>query len=53
MEKLIKETLTIAAQVVAKAENKKGKLTRRMLVDDLKMIKLNLLLLQDENDSKR
>ena len=53
MEKLIKETLTIAAQVVAKAENKKTKLTRRMLVDDLKMIKLNLMLLQDENDSKR
>tara|TARA_R100000541_G_scaffold53647_1_gene61822 strand:- start:720 stop:881 length:162 start_codon:yes stop_codon:yes gene_type:complete len=53
MEKLIKETLTIAAQVVAKAENKKTKLTRRMLLNDLKMIKLNLMLMQDENDSKR
>ena len=53
MQKLIKETLAIAAQVVAKAENKRTKLTRRMLVDDLKMIKLNLMLLQDENDSKR
>ena len=53
MQKLIKETLAIAAQVVVKAENKKTKLTRRMLVDDLKMIKLNLLLLQNENDSKR
>ena len=53
MEKLIKETLTIAAQVVAKAENKKIKLTRRMLINDLKMIKLNLMLIQDENGSKR
>jgi len=53
MEKLIKETLTIAAQVVAKAENKKTKLTRRMLINDLKMIKLNLMLMQDENGSKR
>ena len=53
MEKLIKETLTISAQVVAKAENKKTKLTRRMLLNDLKMIKLNLMLMQDENDSKR
>jgi len=53
MEKLIKETLTIAAQVVAKAENKKTKLTRRMLLNDLKMIKLNLMLMQDENGSKR
>ena len=48
MEKLIKETLTIATRLAAKAENRKTKLTRRMLVDDLKMIKLNLLLLQDE-----
>ena len=53
MEKLINETLTIAAQVVAKAENKKTKLTRRMLINDLKMIKLNLMLMQDENGSKR
>ena len=53
MQKLIKETLTIAAQVVAKAENKKTKLTRRMLINDLKMIKLNLMLMQDENGSKR
>ena len=53
IEKLIKETLAIATRLAAKAENRKTKLTRRMLVDDLKMIKLNLLLLQDENDSKR
>ena len=53
MEKLIKETLTIAAQVVAKAENKTVKLTRRMLINDLKMIKLNLLLMQDDYGSKR
>ena len=53
MEKLIKETLTIATQVVAKTENKRKKLTRRMLLNDLKMIKLNLMLMQDENDSKR
>ena len=53
MEKLIKETLAIAARLAAKAESRKTKLTRRMLVDDLKMIKLNLMLLQDENDSKR
>ena len=53
MEKLIKETLAIAAQVVAKTENKRKKLTRRMLLNDLKMIKLNLMLMQDENDSKR
>jgi|TARA_R100000995_G_scaffold68714_1_gene37322 hypothetical protein len=52
-EKLIKETLTIAAQLVTKAENKKAKLTRRMLIDDLKMIKLNLMLIQDEDGSKR
>jgi len=53
MEKLIKETLTIAAQVVAKAENKRIKLTRRMLLNDLKMIKLNLMLMQDDYGSKR
>ena len=53
MEKLIKETLTIAAQVVAKAENKRTKLTRRMLLNDLKMIKLNLMLMQDDYGSKR
>jgi len=53
MEKLIKETLGIAAKLVAKAENKKLKLTRRMLVNDLKMIKLNLMLMQDEDGSKR
>ena len=52
-KKLIKETLTIAAQLVTKAENKKLKLTRRMLVNDLKMIKLNLMLIQDEDGSKR
>lgn len=53
MEKLIKETLAIAAKLAAKAENKKLKLTRRMLVNDLKMIKLNLMLIQDEDGSKR
>ena len=53
MQKLIKETLTIAAQLVTKAENKKLKLTRRMLVNDLKMIKLNLMLIQAEDGSKR
>ena len=53
MEKLIKETLAIAVRPVAKAENRKTKLTRRMLVDDLKMIKLNLMLIQDEDGSKR
>ncbi len=53
MEKLIKETLGIAAKLVTKAENKKLKLTRQMLVNDLKMIKLNLMLMQDEDGSKR
>ena len=53
MEKLIKETLAIAAKLAAKAENRKQKLTRRMLIDDLKMIKLNLMLIQDEDGSKR
>jgi hypothetical protein len=53
MSKLIKETLGIATQLVTKAENKKLKLTRRMLVNDLKMIKLNLMLIQDEDGSKR
>ena len=53
MEKLIKETLAIATRLATKAENKKLKLTRRMLIDDLKMIKLNLMLIQDENGSKR
>ena len=53
MEKLIKETLTIAAKLVVKAGNRKQKLTRRMLIDDLKMIKLNLMLIQDEDGSKR
>tara|TARA_B100000575_G_C23077508_1_gene620697 strand:- start:1186 stop:1359 length:174 start_codon:yes stop_codon:yes gene_type:complete len=48
MEKLIKETLGIAAQLVAKAENKQSKLTKRMLVNDLKMIKLNLIMIQDD-----
>lgn len=48
MEKLIKETLGIAARLVAKADSKNAKLTKRMLVDDLKMIKLNLMLLQDD-----
>ena len=53
MQKLIKETLAIAAKLAAKAENRKQKLTRRMLIDDLKMIKLNLMLMQDEDGSKR
>ena len=48
MEKLIKETLGIDAQLVAKAENKQSKLTKRMLVNDLKMIKLNLMMIQDD-----
>ena len=48
MEKLIKETLGIAAQLVAKTENKSAKLTKRMLVNDLKMIKLNLMMIQDD-----
>ena len=48
MEKLIKETLGIAAKLVAKAESKNMKLTKRILVDDLKIIKLNLMLLQDD-----
>ena len=48
MEKLIKETLGIAAQLVAKAENKQSKLTKRMLVNDLKMLKLNLMMIQDD-----
>tara|TARA_R100000654_G_scaffold14099_2_gene30431 strand:- start:326 stop:499 length:174 start_codon:yes stop_codon:yes gene_type:complete len=48
MEKLIKETLGIAAQLVSKAENKSAKLTKRMLVNDLKMIKLNLIMIQDD-----
>ena len=48
MEKLIKETLGIAAQLVSKAENKSEKLTKRMLVNDLKMIKLNLMMIQDD-----
>ena len=48
MEKLIKETLGIAAQLVSKAENKSSKLTKRMLVNDLKMIKLNLMMIQDD-----
>ncbi len=48
MEKLIKETLGIAAKLVAKAESRNMKLTKRILVDDLKMIKLNLMLLQDD-----
>ena len=54
MEKLIKETLGIAAKLVAKADSRNAKLTKRMLVDDLKLIKLNLMLLQDEyNGSTR
>ena len=48
MEKLIKETLGIAAQLVSKAENKSAKLTKRMLVNDLKMIKLKLMMIQDD-----
>jgi len=54
MQKLIKETLTIAARLVAKADSRNMKLTKRMLVDDLKLIRLNLLLLEDEyNGSTR
>jgi len=54
MEKLIKETLSIAAKLAAKADSRNVKLTKRMLVDDLKLIKLNLMLLQDEyNGSTR
>jgi hypothetical protein len=53
MEKLIKETLVTAAKLVAKVENRKQKLTRRMLINDLKLIKINLMLIQDENDTKR
>ncbi len=56
MKKLINETLIISAQLIKKAENKKLKLTRRMLINDLKMIKLNLLLMENvmkENDIKR
>ena len=53
MEKLIKETLAIASQLVTKVENKKLKLTKRMLMNDIKMIKLNLLLIQDEDATKR
>ena len=48
MEKLIKETLGIAAQLVSKAENKSAKLTKRMIVNDLKMIKLNLMMIRDD-----
>ena len=48
MEKLIKDTLAIAAKLVTKAESRNMKLTKRILVDDLKMIKLNLMLLQDD-----
>ena len=48
MEKLIKETLAIAARLVTKADSRNMKLTKRMLVDDLKLIRLNLLLLEDE-----
>jgi hypothetical protein len=53
VEKLIKETLAIASQLVTKVENKKLKLTKRMLMNDIKMIKLNLLLIQDEDATKR
>ena len=54
MEKLIKETLAIAARLVTKANSRNMKLTKRMLVDDLKLIRLNLLLLEDEyNGSTR
>ena len=54
MEKLIKETLAIAARLVTKANSRNMKLTKRMLVDDLKLIRLNLLLLDDEyNGSTR
>ena len=48
MEKLIKETLGIAAQLVSKAENKSAKIKKRMLGNDLKMIKLNLMMIQDD-----
>ena len=48
MEKLIRETLEIAAQLVSKSESKTKKLTKRMLVNDLKMIKLNLMMIQDD-----
>ena len=48
MEKLISETLEIAAQLVSKSESKTKKLTKRMLVNDLKMIKLNLMMIQDD-----
>ena len=54
MEKLIKETLAIAARLVTKANSRNMKLTKRMLVDDLKLIRLNLLILEDEyNGSTR
>ena len=54
MEKLIKETLAIAARLVTKANSRNMKLTKRMLVDDLKLIRLNLLLLEEEyNGSTR
>ena len=54
MQKLIKETLAIAARLVTKANSRNMKLTKRMLVDDLKLIRLNLLLLEDEyNGSTR
>ena len=54
MQKLIKETLAIAARLVTKADSRNMKLTKRMLVDDLKLIRLNLLLLKDEyNGSTR
>ena len=48
MEKLIRETLEIAAQLVSKSESKTKKLTKRMLVNDLKMIKLNVMMIQDD-----
>ena len=48
MEKLIRETLEIAARLVSKSESKTKKLTKRMLVNDLKMIKLNLMMIQDD-----
>ena len=41
MEKVSKETLGISVKLVAKAESKNMKLTKRILVDDLKMIKVN------------
>ena len=52
MEKLIRETLEIAAQLVSKSESKTKKLTKRMLVNDLKMIKLNLMMIQDDITSQ-